>query len=1848
MPDRDTSPAPIDILRAKIVKPNGVEINLKNADSTVTIFNELTIEEDIFKAGLEGTLLFEESSQIGEMLPLVGGEQLLLDVETPNVENSNKSLKLYVHGVTPLVDEVNDLMRGNIRTQQWLVEFGSYENVYSNYTVDTIFEDDSNNFVGKIAASDEDEDETGLVQYLAEKFFDPNDTGNSSEEMDIEPTSNSVWLKKNHMLYPFRKQVQQMSPINLMNYVSERAVPENNTNATNYLFWQDLDRWHFRSVNSIIRETETPKKYYVDFDRNLNLPDSFASFIVAKEYTPLEFMNGGAYLSTYERVSPDYEKPFLDFTSFYEGHKIEKIEYSYQEEKDDIERIEEFPLIDDDFEFEVSDSLKKYDTLHGYFDESHYNDPKIRLRHEQDEYARVFLSDKNHTEPNKSYNESLLWQPMFDQTNASVKTIKSIIEIKEELEENRARLAFKKDLKEKWSAYRCSVCCLRGLDDGITGGASSDYNVVSAGTFTDTVNYDPNNPNANENGFISSYPFDEEDSFYNITMGELYNLKQPEELTSTLFQIDATLYSLQRMQQSIEEQISYCSQYPVFANYWADIDFLETYFIRGNPEDEEEGGLYQRYQNFYFQQNITNGLHNGSYGWASAASPLGFEFEQSTPPQNNSSFHGIYQPQAGGVHLFPCVGCFSEPQTPASNSLLESTDEVEEGDSGLLEGSRVTRGVSVERDSRSLRHLGYSDISRADDCIVNWGPSAISVYARKQELVEAYKEVLLNSWQEFVNRRVFVQSKQPYLETPELETSFENVKSIKRKNIRGSRYEVFALKESLVDDVESSYEYFVSYADFAGGTSGTHPYYDQGVNTDIGSYNGLLNPNVLLSGIDPGDISYATENAFVMPTSFANQYSYDKTRNPIHVFVEGQPRFFALSGINNTTLNSIFDVENLSGLNANNNNFTGRDPTYLAAQLPSEQEQYEESVAGSGLVPLVQRYRINTDQPDFAYEDWASKPGVGGDLLGPGVSISDAAAFRSGVGRYYGRWGYSPFDVFFTPFMGNRNNVGGKRNDTAFGVKTLIDSAYRHNTPFDYYTGQTVLDQDRYFSQVEDYTDPMTFGGSSDQTQRTQLGANTMGDNVFDPMAFAKNLGMSSFGLSTNYGSHFYRDFGFPGELIVKITPTRASTMTTSPGEESGGGGTDPDIPDPDSPEPPEPEEISGCTDPTALNYNPNATVDDGSCSYPEGDPNEPIGSVNQFARLAADVDGGEAESTIYFNLDGQLTIEIIGISINGGRGGQLGYTDDYISGGNKSPLYRDDGYLEYNVGPQYTNACDALDCSDLLNDYVNRANWYTPRESFKSPRRFFAEVQSYIRVEFETPIGEDTLSEFPYGFIRDAGTEYYAPYLVQLTAGPFGRHSANYNMSVIGIDPFGFDVAVTRTDKWKDHLYESGTKPVLYPIKAVEAEAYDPINVFYRTVTEENQWAHVSFNNLPVPGERLPSSWHSFKAPMSGVSPDVLFEQHFQSSIWHDGDYQQFVNTNSYQGETKLSLLEQRAYQRYSWGGSGFVRNGFVSDFGMLWSYNEENFPPPEDVDVFSPEEYVWKFDISGESEYGVFTPPENATTLDDVKLDDYIHDLERNFSGQFVVFARRNKSSLCSRYECANPDGPVIAPPDTGEDDYDPYINCPMQELRPDVLDYERYLEEREDEESFIESLTNRYLRLLGILTEEDFKEPTAQEISELESQIDECSLIEEKLGDSYLGCIYSDPNASNSCNCPEQGENFAEYLEASRTYATFWDTPNEAPLRRDAQMMQLTTQKAIGVLPGDLSLRPGQIIEVVNPQPIDNKHPSKRSAGRWLIGSIKHNIRLGAHMMGITCFRDSTPQDPNDITDPIYTQE
>ncbi len=71
--------------------------------------------------------------------------------------------------------------------------------------------------------------------------------------------------------------------------------------------------------------------------------------------------------------------------------------------------------------------------------------------------------------------------------------------------------------------------------------------------------------------------------------------------------------------------------------------------------------------------------------------------------------------------------------------------------------------------------------------------------------------------------------------------------------------------------------------------------------------------------------------------------------------------------------------------------------------------------------------------------------------------------------------------------------------------------------------------------------------------------------------------------------------------------------------------------------------------------------------------------------------------------------------------------------------------------------------------------------------------IASYVRVEFTNPIGLDRIADFPSGFVRNAGCEYFLPYLVSLTSGPVGRQSIRNNIAVIGMDPHGFDVAVKK-----------------------------------------------------------------------------------------------------------------------------------------------------------------------------------------------------------------------------------------------------------------------------------------------------------------------------------------------------------------------------------------------------------------------------------------------------------------------
>ena len=269
---------------------------------------------------------------------------------------------------------------------------------------------------------------------------------------------------------------------------------------------------------------------------------------------------------------------------------------------------------------------------------------------------------------------------------------------------------------------------------------------------------------------------------------------------------------------------------------------------------------------------------------------------------------------------------------------------------------------------------------------------------------------------------------------------------------------------------------------------------------------------------------------------------------------------------------------------------------------------------------------------------------------------------------------------------------------------------------------------------------------------------------------------------------------------------------------------------------------------------------------------------------------------------------------------------------------------------------------------------------------------------------------------------------------------------------------------------------------------------------------------------------------------------------------------------------------------------------------------------------------------------------------------------------------------YKCANPDGPVN---NSGCPAEDPYCNCPAKYLQPKdafvlstaddvnslLESFSQFFQDSDEvtpeiiqqallsliQEIFGEGEENtfavidsnievlgrfeKYEEALEFIGEMDpTPEPTDEELKELLDESKLCEKIEEVLGEEYLGCEWDNPDGTDSCNCPNIGEKYHEWLEYTRTYCTFWNTPLKTPLLRNAQMTMATAQTCVISALGDLSIRPGAMIEINN---VDlNSEELKSSAGKWMVGGINHLFTKRNHSMTFSLIRDSLNKSPDKV--------
>lgn len=255
-----------------------------------------------------------------------------------------------------------------------------------------------------------------------------------------------------------------------------------------------------------------------------------------------------------------------------------------------------------------------------------------------------------------------------------------------------------------------------------------------------------------------------------------------------------------------------------------------------------------------------------------------------------------------------------------------------------------------------------------------------------------------------------------------------------------------------------------------------------------------------------------------------------------------------------------------------------------------------------------------------------------------------------------------------------------------------------------------------------------------------------------------------------------------------------------------------------------------------------------------------------------------------------------------------------------------------------------------------------------------------------------------------------------------------------------------------------------------------------------------------------------------------------------------------------------------------------------------------------------LWKWDISGESDYGIIEPPINEPNYDL---------FDSNWSAQFLVYVRGDELNFsCGSLGlgCSHRKGTFARGASA-----DIYSNCPANYLQPDTKhDYDPITGIRSDV-------------LKGLTLEE---EPTYMQLFDTFKAINEESKIIEHLGSSYLGCIFDDINHISSAKCPEQGKLFHKYLEYCRSSATFWDTPLDTPLQRNAQMGQLMSEsieiKISAKLDEEIKL--GSTIEIRNHNTMEGHEP-RRNSGFWLVATISYEFVSDSNLsLILTLVRDT----------------
>ena len=341
----------------------------------------------------------------------------------------------------------------------------------------------------------------GLVQKLIneqQKNQIKTNTPIKPKPLIADPTYNDVWLKTENFFYPHFKPSNGLRISQIMNYLCEYACDAVNKNAVNFFFWEDLDNWNFRSIESLLTKEKSQGFYNLGGDKGSseNYNDTVISLEVISDTSPIKLLDSGALFSEYIFSVPDWGNPYRTFLDTAESIKKTQVTYNYKEDAGKWKHIADNSVItkfvqDNIYKLKEYSTNRITDAQYGFYGNP-YNTDKVSWWNFQDFYTNLYLGKKmaldttnggqnikdkdtffnntpSATEPSRT--ETEYWQSQFDFSELPGCFLNTIYKlIKWDLTKARTKYAEAKKLKKLWDVYKTVICCDRFASLG-----NSDY-----------------------------------------------------------------------------------------------------------------------------------------------------------------------------------------------------------------------------------------------------------------------------------------------------------------------------------------------------------------------------------------------------------------------------------------------------------------------------------------------------------------------------------------------------------------------------------------------------------------------------------------------------------------------------------------------------------------------------------------------------------------------------------------------------------------------------------------------------------------------------------------------------------------------------------------------------------------------------------------------------------------------------------------------------------------------------------------------------------------------------------------------------------------------------------------------------------------------------------------------------------------------------------------------------------------------------------------------------------------------------------------------------------------------------